>query len=168
MSSPALLYPNMIYDMIILYKTNKYRVSRAPELPRYSKSLMFTSSVGSGRSADLGQNSGNSHSRHSDSSHFPALVDLPLSLPADSFSSFSSTQQSRDTRVANNPGGYFSSIVEQHDAFAILKGRTDQDIGKYVHLSDEELTAIIKLRLFVRATGNCLHSFCSPKLGGRS
>ncbi|MCJ1428793.1 hypothetical protein MMC29_006704 [Sticta canariensis] len=63
-------------------------------------------------------------------------------------------QQSPESRVANNPGGYFSSIVEQNDAFAILKGCTNQDIYKYVHLSDEELTAIIKLRLFVRATGN--------------
>ena len=121
-----------------------------PAIIRTEKSeiLMFTSSLESGRSADLGENS-----------RFPASVDLPLSLPADSFSSFSSfssTQQSRESGVANSPGGYFSSIVEQHDAFAILKGRTDQDICKYVDLSDEELDAIIRLRLFVRATGMLL------------
>lgn len=113
---------------------------------------MFTSSVGSGRSADLGQ------------SRFPipALVDLPLSLPLPRLpsDSFSSTQRT----CSNNPGDYFASIVEQHDAFAILKGRTDQDISKYVDLSDEELTAIIKLRLFVRATGIVLIRFVHPSL----
>lgn len=115
---------------------------------------MFTSSVGSGRSADLGQNR----------FPIPALVDLPLSLPRLPSDSFSSTQRSRESRVANNPGDYFSSILEQHDAFAILKGRTDQDISKYVDLSDEELTAIIKLRLYVRATGIVLIRFVHPSL----
>lgn len=93
-------------------------------------------------SADLGQNS-----------RSPALVDLPGTLPA---------------RWNGNPGDYFnfSPIIEQHDAFAILKGRPDRDIWNYVNLSDEELTAIIKLRLFVRSTGIILTR--SPKLSDRS
>lgn len=83
----------------------------------------------------------------------PALVDLP----ADSFSS---------SKLCRNPVDYFSTIIEQHDAFNILKGRTDQDIWNYVNLSDEELTAIIKLRLFIRSTGIIFTE--SPKSFDRS
>lgn len=111
---------------------------------------MFSSSIGS---ADLGQNS-----------RSPALVDSPVTLPAASRGS--STHPSRASEVWNNPGDYFSPIIEQHDTFAILKGRADQDIWNYVNLSDEELTAIIKLRLFVRSTGIILTR--SPRLSDRS
>ena len=59
----------------------------------------------------------------------------------------------RSPALVDLPADSFSTIIEQHDAFNILKGRKEQDIWNYVNLSDEELTAIIKLRLFVRSTG---------------
>lgn len=80
-------------------------------------------------------------------SRSPALVDPPVRLP-------------------NNPGDYFSTIIDQHDAFTILKGRTEQDVWNYVNLSDEELTAFNELRRFVRSTGIVL--IPSPKLDDRS
>lgn len=93
-------------------------------------------------SADLGQNS-----------RSPALVDLPGTLGT--LGTLPAGSRSLWTGETGNPGDYFkfSPIIEQHDAFAVLKGRADQDIWNYVNLSDEELTAIIKLRLFVRSTG---------------
>lgn len=109
---------------------------------------MFTPSVGS---ADLGRDS-----------RSPALklVDSPRArLPSDFFSS---TQRSQESELWNNPADSFSTIIEQNDAFTILKGRTELEIWKYVNLSDEELAAIIKLRLLVRSTGIDLltHKFC--------
>lgn len=74
----------------------------------------------------------------------------------------SSTQRSQESKQWNNPGDSFSTIIEQNDAFTILKGRSELELWKYVNLSDEELAAIIKLRLLVHSTGIDLltHKFC--------
>ncbi|MCJ1463518.1 hypothetical protein MMC07_002126 [Pseudocyphellaria aurata] len=76
-----------------------------------------------------------------------ALEHPPVGLQGD-------PAHSRDSSSTLATQDCFSSIIEQHDAFTILKGRTDQDIWNYVNLSDEELTAIIKLRLWIRSTSN--------------
>lgn len=56
--------------------------------------------------------------------------------------------------AADTSNTQYSSIIKQHTAFEILKARTDQEIRTYLDLSDEELNAIIALRLFLRSAGN--------------
>lgn len=96
--------------------------------------------------------------------HSPALVDPPpgvrrvrVRVPAPA-----PAQQCRDNQLPNNSGDYFSAIIEQRDDFKVLKGRTEQDIWTYVNLSEEELDALTRLRLYVRSTGIVL--IPSPKV----